>query len=74
MNIFFIFKQLAKRTGLLILFLGALWTDSSGQAPAWAWAEEAYTFNNEFAKNVAVDPVSGDIVVVGHFTGDISAF
>lgn len=46
-----------------------------GQAAySWEWAEEAYTNNTEFANDVAVDPLSGDIVVVGEFTGDISAF
>jgi gliding motility-associated-like protein len=40
----------------------------------WEWAEEAYTINSEFAQDVAVDPINGDVVVVGEFTGDISAF
>jgi hypothetical protein len=47
----------------------------TAQTPlSWEWAEEAYTSNTELANDVAADPVSGDIVVVGEFAGDISTF
>src|SRR5665213_2404017 len=44
------------------------------QAPSWLWADAAYNGNSDFANDVAVDPTNGDIVVVGEFTGDMSAF
>jgi gliding motility-associated-like protein len=44
------------------------------QAPPWAWAKAAYTNNAEYALGTCADPVSGDVVSVGIFNGDISAF
>jgi uncharacterized membrane protein len=47
--------------GLLILFPQV----SKSQAGSWAWAKGVHTTNPEFINDVAVDPVSGDVVAVG---------
>ncbi len=59
---------------LVTLFFLGVFLKGFSQAPIWSWAKEAYTINTEFAKDIAIDPTNEDVVVVGDFTGDISAF
>jgi gliding motility-associated-like protein len=56
--------------GLLILFPQV----SKSQAGSWAWAKGVHTTNPEFINDVAVDPVSGDVVAVGVFNGGLNIF
>jgi gliding motility-associated-like protein len=44
------------------------------QAPAWAWAKDAHTSAAEWANDIATDPLTGNIVAVGVFNSDLSAF
>lgn len=43
------------------------------QTPQWSWVKGANSANIEIANSVAHDPVSGGVVVVGSWAGDISA-
>lgn len=54
----------------------ALWLSSlpaQAQAPQWAWANDIHGTASEWARDVAVDTLTGDVVVVGEFSGDLSA-
>ncbi len=44
------------------------------QAPAWLWAKDAHTTAAEWATDVAVDTSTGNVVAVGVFNSDLSAF
>jgi len=57
---------------LLVLVAGGFF--SMAQTPSWEWAKDMHTAASEWANDVAVDTSTGDIVAVGIFNSDISAF
>jgi gliding motility-associated-like protein len=42
--------------------------------PNWIWAEDVHTGAHEFAEDVAVDPVSGNVVIVGVYNSSLFSF
>lgn len=48
--------------------------NSFAQAPSWVWAKGVHTNVAEWATDVAVDTSTGEIVVVGIFNSDLSAY
>ncbi|MGZ3943102.1 MAG: hypothetical protein ACXVOH_14215, partial [Bacteroidia bacterium] len=40
----------------------------------WSWANGIHTPNTEFISDVAVDPGSGNVVVVGTYTGSLNSY
>lgn len=40
----------------------------------WSWAKSVHTSNDEFISDVAVDPASGNVVVVGTYTGSLNSY
>ncbi len=48
--------------------------NSFGQTPPYVWVDGAYSSVDEFANDVAVDTATGNVVAVGIFNSDLSAF
>jgi gliding motility-associated-like protein len=42
--------------------------------PDWVWAKDAHTNSAEYATDVAVDPVSGNVVTVGKYGSSLASF
>ena len=67
-NIFF-FKLII----CFVLIIGTFYT-SKAQAPPWQWAKGVHSNVAEYATDVAFDPSTGNLVSVGIFNSDLSAF
>jgi gliding motility-associated-like protein len=52
----------------LLMGLGAL------SQPSWMWAEDAFTSGTERAHDVAMDPVTKEVVIAGEYNSSLAAF
>jgi len=68
-----VLRQVRHIYSFLFVFLTSSFF-SFAQTPSWAWAKDAHSTASEWANDVAVDTSSGDVVVVGVFNSDLSAF
>ncbi len=58
---------------LIILFF-CISPDLYTQVPDWQWAESIHTNGNELARDVAADPVTGNIYIAGVWRNDLSGY
>ncbi|MCK4630398.1 MAG: hypothetical protein KAT40_03085, partial [Bacteroidales bacterium] len=58
---------------LIILFF-CFSMDLYAQVPAWQWARAIHTGGHEIAKDVATEPVTGNIYLAGAWRNDLSAY
>ncbi|MCK4700100.1 MAG: SBBP repeat-containing protein, partial [Bacteroidales bacterium] len=61
------------QTYLVILFF-CFSLDLNAQVPAWQWARAIHTDGIELARDVAADPVTGNIYIAGVWKKDLSAY
>lgn len=55
---------------LLLLFSYSIYS----QVPSWNWAKDFHTGQNEVVTDVATDPLTGEIIIVGYWEDDLSAY
>ena len=49
-------------------------TQTRAQAPSWQWAKGVHSSAAEYATDIAFDPSTGNVVMVGIFNSDLSSF
>ncbi|MCW3072487.1 MAG: C-terminal target protein [Bacteroidetes bacterium] len=59
---------------ICVCFLLLLLCPGANAQPNWAWAKDAHTGSPEYANDVAVDPVSGNVVIVGKYGSSLVSF
>jgi gliding motility-associated-like protein len=62
------------RRYIFIFLFGILFSNKVFCQPPWAWIKDVHSNASEFAKDIAVDTSTGEIVMVGIFNSDLSAF
>ncbi|MCW3103813.1 MAG: C-terminal target protein [Bacteroidetes bacterium] len=62
------------RGSTVICFLLVFLCPQARSQPNWAWGRDAHTGAPELANDVAVDPVSGNVVMVGKYGSSLVSF
>ena len=62
-----------KRIGTTSLMLFCIWSLIFGQVPAWDWVNAIHSPNTEIATDMAADPLTGDVYLVGDWEDTLAA-
>lgn len=62
-----------KRIGILGLLCFYILTVNSAQEPVWDWIRAIQSDKLEIATDIAADPITGDVYLVGEWNGELSA-